>query len=463
MIPTPPIRTGRRSASCRVLARRPVGLLILGLALSTQAAGATAPTVSPGPSTSTAVAPAGSSTTPSVLSGPASAPSTTIATSAPTIASSAPTIARPAPLSSWPVPAGQLHRKLGEARTGPNPKQVAFTPDGKELWTPLLGSTGVDVFRVPDLARIARIPLGTHGGVEVVFTKDGKRAYVSQMQTASVYEIDAQSKRVLRVLKTGGNWTKILELSPDEKTLYAANWVSDDISVLDLATGTVKQRIPTVDTPRGLIVSDDGSTLYVAGFENGEIVRIDLNPATPPAGAATSRAAATSVKPAPIITSTVLFRTGGAMRHLALDRKAGLLYADDMGRDAVYVVDIATGKVRTMATTDSHPNTIDLSPDAKYLYVSNRGHNSEKGYNQFGPDLGSVLVFDTTTGKAIDAIVGGNQTTGLDVSPDGSLLAFTDFQDARVQLYAIPSNEVLATSDGTRVATYKPELLRKKR
>jgi YVTN family beta-propeller protein len=382
----------------------------------------------------------------------------TPAASAPTTPTTPPTTSPSIP-SRWPVPPGQLHRKLAEATTGPNPKQVAFTPNGKELWTPLLGSTGIDVFRVPDLQKIARIPLGTQGGVEVIFTRDGKRAYVSQMQTASVYEIDAITKRVIRVLKTGGNWTKILELSPDEKTLYAANWISNDISVIDLTTGALQRKIPTVKTPRGLIVSDDGRTIFVAGFENGEIVRIDLLPPLD------TSVVTTSIGPVKAWTpkSTVLHRTGGAMRHLALDRKAGVMYADDMGRDSVFTVDVATGTVRTLAKTDSHPNTIDLSLDAKYLYVSNRGQNSPKGYNQFGPDYGSVLVIDVKTGKAVDAIVGGNQTTGLDVSPDGTLLAFTDFQDARVQLYAIPSAEVLSKSDGSRVAAYRSELVRTKK
>lgn len=383
--------------------------------------------------------------------------STTLLITAPTTPTPPPTT--PLLSSRWPVPTGQHHRKLAEATTGPNPKQVAFTPNGKELWTPLLGSTGVDVFRVPDLQKIARIPLGKAGGVEVIFTKDGKRAYVSQMQTASVYEIDAASKRVLRVLKTGGNWTKILELSPDEKTLYAANWISNDISVIDLTTGALQRRIPTVKTPRGLIVSNDGGSIFVAGFENGEIARIELKPPVVPTGATTTIGPTKPWTPK----STVLYRTGGAMRHLALDRKAGVMYADDMGRDTVFTVDVATGTVRTLAKTDSHPNTMDLSPDAKYLYVSNRGQNSPKGYNQFGPDYGSVLVIDVSSGKAVDAIVGGNQTTGLDVSPDGTLLAFTDFQDARVQLYAIPASEILLKSDGSRVATYKAELLRKKR
>jgi YVTN family beta-propeller protein len=444
------------------VSRQSIGVAMLGwlLALPTTAVPAVTAVQPLGPPLpSTTVSPVVTTMVGPTPPGPSTGPSTAVSMSAPTTftATALPIV------SKWPVPTGQLHRKLAEAKTGPNPKQVAFTPNGKELWTPLLGSTGVDVFRVPDLQKIARIPLGTHGGVEVIFTRDGKRAYVSQMQTASVYEIDAVSKRVLRVLKTGGNWTKILELSPDEKTLYAANWVSNDISVIDLATGRLQQKVPTVKTPRGLIVSDDGNTIFVAGFENGEIVRIDLKPPIVASGSSTTSLQPTLPAKPWVPRSTVLYRTGGAMRHLALDRKAGVMYADDMGRDAVFTVDVATGTVRTLAKTDSHPNTIDLSLDAKYLYVSNRGQNSPKGYNQYGPDFGSVIVLDVATGKAVDAIVGGNQTTGLDVSPDGTLLAFTDFQDARVQLYAIPSSEVLAKSDGVRVATYKRELLRKRK
>ena len=434
-----------------------VSVLLLGAGTSSRASGPpSSPSFSPSPATASYPIAARPAVRAPEVRAPAYQTPTTVFVGPPI-----PTSTTVAPSGVWPLPAGQLHRKLAEGRTGPNPKQVAFTPNGKELWTPLLGSTGVDVFRVPDMQKIARIQLGTYGGVEVVFTKDSKRAYVSQMQTASVYEIDVDAKRLLRVLKTGGNWTKVLELSPDELTLYAANWVSDDISVIDLRTGALKGRIPTVDTPRGLVVSNDGKSLFVAGFENGDIVRIDLAPAVP-STTSSIPVAAKNKKPPIDFTSTQLLRTGGAMRHLVLDRARNLLYADDMGHDTTHVIDLATGQVRLLATTDSHPNTIDLSPDGHYLYVSNRGQNSPNGYNQFGPDFGSVIVLDVATGVAVDAIVGGNQTTGLDVSPDGTLLAFTDFQDSRVQLYAIPPLALLQTSDGTRARSYKSELLRRK-
>ncbi len=79
-------------------------------------------------------------------------------------------------------PIGQLHRHRWDARTGSNPKQVSFTPDGLELWVPLLGSRGVDVFRTSDGLKLTTIDLGNKfGAVEVIFTRDGSRAYVSQI------------------------------------------------------------------------------------------------------------------------------------------------------------------------------------------------------------------------------------------------------------------------------------------
>ncbi len=324
-------------------------------------------------------------------------------------------------------PDGQLHRWAWEASTGSNPKQVAFTPDGAELWVPLLGSRGVDVFRTKDGTKITTVGLGNqHGAVEVIFNRAGTRAFVSQMQTALVIEIDTATKRVLRRMTTGGNWTKVLALSPDEATIYAANWVSNDISVIDLKSGRLIKRIPTVKTPRGLALDVAGERLFVAGFDGGEIQRITLSSED----------------------KKILFRTGGAMRHMVVDAATNRMYADDMGTNQTYVVDLATEKVSPLGRVDSHPNSIDLNPDGRFLYVSNRGANNAKGYNLPGPEWGSVLVLDTATGQPVDAIIGGNQTTGLDVSSDGRLVAFTDFLDNRLTVYIIPTAGVLDGGSG---------------
>ncbi|GAA1573297.1 hypothetical protein GCM10009789_28520 [Kribbella sancticallisti] len=42
----------------------------------------------------------------------------------------------------------------------------------------------------------------------------------------------------------------------------------------------------------------------------------------------------------------------------------------------------------------------------------------------------------------------GNQTTGLDISDDGGLLAISDFLDNRIRIYTIPPYEKLASGNG---------------
>ncbi len=320
--------------------------------------------------------------------------------------------------------------------TGGAPKQVAFTPDGSEVWVTLLAGAGFEIFDPHTGEQLATVDLPEAGSVEVIFNGAGTLAYVSQMETASVYEVDVSSREVLRRLDTTGVWTKVVALSPDEQTLFASNWVSNDVSEIDLTSGQVRRKLRTVTTPRGLYVTPDGAKLYVAGFEDGDIEVFDL---------ATGE-------------GTVIFSTGGSMRHLVGDPESGLLYASDMSKAKVFVVDTATDVVRELATTDRVPNTIDISPDGRVLFVSNRGRNNPETYYKPGPEWGTVVVIDTATGEYLDAIVGGNQTTGLDVSADGTMLAFSDFLDDRVSVYEIPPYDVLAAGGGGRYQAHLGEI-----
>ena len=328
----------------------------------------------------------------------------------------------------WLDKTGQVLDKTLEFGSGPAPKQVAFRPGHDELWVTLLGGKGFEVYDPTTGDQLAAVELPRAGSVEVIFNREGSLAYISQMETASVYEIDADSREVLRRLPTEGVWTKVMVLSPDERTLWASNWVSNNVSEIDLTTGEVRRKLRTVATPRGLYVTPDGAKLYVAGFNSGEIQVFDLGTGS----------------------GKVIHRTGGAMRHLVGSPDGSLVYASDMARAKVVVVDTATDEVTDLAEVDRTPNTIDLSPDGRVLYVSNRGRNNPETYYKPGPEWGTVVVVDAATGAYLDAIVGGNQTTGLDVSPDGTLLAYSDFMDDRIVIYRIPPYEELTAGQGGR-------------
>jgi len=337
---------------------------------------------------------------------------------------------------------GQLVSREFNINKVPAAKAIVISPDGKEIWATLLlnKNRGVSIFSVIDGKKITDINLENGGGVEIIFSKDGSKGYVSQMETGKVFEIDVVTKQILRTFNTKSSWTKALTISPDGTKLYASNWVSNNVSEIDLISGKLLRNIKTVKTPRGVYVSEDGKYLYVAGYDSGEIQKIDLK---------------NNVK-------KIIFKSGGAMRHFVADSKNGILYISDMGKSTIWKLTLATDVVVKFATTDSHPNTIALSPDKKILFVSCRGHNfSKTNYYVPGPDWGSVLLFDTTSGKMLDAIVAGNQPTALDVSSDGSILAFSDFLDAKIEIFKVPNYADLLLGNGGRSMVYKKELLKK--
>jgi DNA-binding beta-propeller fold protein YncE len=163
-----------------------------------------------------------------------------------------------------------------------------------------------------------------------------------------------------------------------------------------------------------------------------------------------STAATSSVSILPPVRSPRSTPTGGALRHIVGDEKTGRLFISDMARNVVLVHDIAAGTTKKFVDTDQKPNTIDLTPDGKLLFVSCRGANNPKSYYIPGPEWGSILVFDTASGEGLDAVVAGNQPTALDVSDDGKLLVFSDFLDNRLRVYEIPPYEEFASGGGGR-------------
>ncbi|MDA3938042.1 MAG: beta-propeller fold lactonase family protein, partial [Spirochaetia bacterium] len=127
----------------------------------------------------------------------------------------------------------------------------------------------------------------------------------------------------------------------------------------------------------------------------------------------------------------------GALRHLVISSKNNKLYVSDMLHGTISVLNLKTDSVIKTFYAGSNINTIKLSPDGQKLFISSRGHNNENGYLQKGPDFGKIFVYDTVTKAITDWTWGGNQPTGLAISPDGSILAFTDFLDYRVEIYRI--------------------------
>jgi YVTN family beta-propeller protein len=311
--------------------------------------------------------------------------------------------------------------QVAVVKTGMHPKSVEFTPDGKYFASALLEGSGVDLFSTAGFSHVKRIEFPDNYGkkrnfVEIVFLPERNEMWVSQMATNSIHVVDMKDFTYKLTIPSRGVWTKIIAVTPDGKTAFASNWESHDISVIDVEKHSVVKKIKVAGIPRGMVVTNDSRYLYVCIFSNGQIQKIDI--------------------PSMKIVKTMNF-PHGAKRHILLDRKRNIFYVTDMYRGSVYVINGADDKVIKEVPVDKKLNTAKLSGDGKYLYVSSRGPNNPETYLKKGPVFGKVFVIDTETFLIKDWIWGRNQPTGLDLSPDGRYMAFTNFLDDEVEVYRI--------------------------
>ena len=323
--------------------------------------------------------------------------------------------------------ATSLHAYVRAFKTGKQPKSVTFI-DNERIIIPLLDdkrAVELHNLRTGEIKflNVPRKYKNQTGFVETLIREKQNELWVSQMTTASAHVFSLDKLQYQFSIKTRGSWSKVMLENKKRQHVYLTNWVSKDVSVIDVSKKPYREvrRIrmkPAI--PRGLALSKDGRHVYVAEFKqegrenlHGYIRLLDAN------------------------TFKTLKRFGpaGRKRHIVSIGERDLLFVSDMLKSRVEVYNMKTNQLIKTMKTYYRPNTIVLSPDHNRLYVSSRGPNNPKTYLMKGPHFGKVHVFDTTTFKEIDVWQGGNQPTGLDVSPDGCTVVSSDFLDRRIRVY----------------------------
>ena len=307
--------------------------------------------------------------------------------------------------------------KEGVFECGRQPKQVLFSPDSKCIVLPLLEDDG---FQVLDLAgdrsvKKIRPPRARQQGfAEGLFIEEKGVFFVSQMTTGYIYEYEYAypNFKFKREIYTDGTWSKFIAWNSERQLIAVSNWVSDDVSLIDYASGKVLRKLKTAAAPRGLAFVGGGKEIIVLCFDGGKIQKFDTETGELTASLSVGKS---------------------AMRHIAIGEKA---YISDMYHACVYTLSLDDFKIEDTWKVFSNPNTIVLYKD-RYLIVSCRGPNNKEDYTKRSPVNGRILVFDTRDRNLLQTIYGGNQPTGLSVSADGRWMCFSNFQDADVELYSV--------------------------
>jgi PQQ-dependent catabolism-associated beta-propeller protein len=216
---------------------------------------------------------------------------------------------------------------------------------------------------------------------------------------------------------------------PSGELAYVTNEDSQELTVIDTRTDSVVATIPVGTRPRGVRISRDGKTAYVA---------LSGSPKCPPTmpdeeceklTADKSKDGIAVVDVATRKVSRVL--PGGSDPETFDISQDGLtLFVSNEDANTASIVDIASGKVKATVPVGREPEGVRLQPDGAVVWVT-----GETDHN--------LTLLDTQTGKVIGQVGVGKRPRDLAFSPDGKLAYVTSEIDGTVWVIDVPARKAI--------------------
>lgn len=157
------------------------------------------------------------------------------------------------------------------------PYIIAMSPDGKYVYAGLYANQ-IDVIDTGTDSVERSIPVDALPA-SLFVGPDGEILYVATTATSPgrIWAISAESGDVIHPAIDVGLAPGWITMSPDGDRIYALNFYSDDISVVDTALWVVADTIDTGVGSRGIIgnVTPDNRLLYVTNLGTAEVIAID--------------------------------------------------------------------------------------------------------------------------------------------------------------------------------------------
>ncbi len=176
----------------------------------------------------------------------------------------------------------QTGRTLKKLDTGPNPNEVAFSPDGKTAVISNLGNGNgpqagktYTVVSMTDLKVEKQIELSPYEGPHGVLWIDDDRVLGTSHATDSVILVNIKTGKVEKAIPTGEKGTHLVVTSPDRKKAYAVNAFTGSVTAIDLAQGKIIKTIPCDKRCEGIAISPDGKTITAGNVGANTVSIID--------------------------------------------------------------------------------------------------------------------------------------------------------------------------------------------
>ncbi|HSP07563.1 MAG TPA: cytochrome D1 domain-containing protein [Acidobacteriota bacterium] len=186
------------------------------------------------------------------------------------------------------------------------------------------------------------------------YAQAAPKAYVAEFGANDVAVIDTAHNSIVKQIPVPKG-AHGLVITPDGSRVFVSSDESSIITVIDSATDSVVGSIPTGKAPHGLVASRDGAFIYAAIFGDNQILQIDSH---------TLKVVRTLEAPSP--------------HNLAVtpDGKTLFAAAQQPGKTGIAEFDLRSGKMVTLVATEAVPRSLNVSPAGDILSVTLFDHNT---------------------------------------------------------------------------------------
>jgi streptogramin lyase len=236
---------------------------------------------------------------------------------------------------------------------GKEPHHLYPSPDGKQLW--VANAQSDDLIKVnPATGSILQRVKGISDPYQLGFTSDGKW-FVSiglRLNRVDIYAHTinpaGDTFKLIKRIPTGSMPSHTV-FSHDEKTAYVTIQGDDELIAIDMATQTIAWKTPVGKTPAGLWITPQG--MLLVGIMGEDYVHV--------------------IDPAKRMAIKKIFTGKGA--HAFRGRGDGkTVFVGNRDASTISAIDMATLNKMYDIPMPGGPDDMDVSPDLKTLWVTNR-------------------------------------------------------------------------------------------
>ena len=236
--------------------------------------------------------------------------------------------------------------------TGKEPHHLYMTPDEKSVIVANALSDSL-TFIDPRTAEIQRTLTGILDPYQLRFSPDMKWfvTAANRLNHVDIYRWDGQNLNLAKRIATGKTPSH-LWIDSKSTTVWATMQDSNELVTIDLATQTLKSRVPTGPMPADVFGTPDDKTLLV-GLTGGRGVEVfDVSSGTP-----------RSVRVLPTGQGAHAFRALGDRKHVLVSNRVA---------NTISQIDYSTLQVVAEFPGPSGPDCMEVSADGKTILVASR-------------------------------------------------------------------------------------------